>query len=231
MPVSGQILTRQSLLLQVKHFSTLEGTSNSGSVAPIAISYCQGRCHWPRRAECCTARPHLLELVEDAGLLRRRSAAGCYALEARRSWHVGIRFEGKSGHLEYVEVIGSIQFLDWLVAQLDCRKMVETGKSKGSSRLLALRSQNRNPRRNPLYTVHACHAMLGSPSLSVKIPRRQCSPSRAERSAAAARPRYRPILRSHTVTCSSAAINPTSLCTTIGRSQHHLSIVGEAVKS
>jgi hypothetical protein len=38
------------------------------------------------------------------------------------------------------------------------------------------------------------------------------------------------ILRSHTGICPSAAVNPTSLCTTIGRSQYHLSIVGEVVK-
>ena len=39
------------------------------------------------------------------------------------------------------------------------------------------------------------------------------------------------ILRSHSGRCLSAATNSTSLSTTIGRSQHPFSIVGEAVKS
>ncbi len=46
----------------------------------------------------------MLELVEDADLFRGRSAVGCCALGARSSWLVGIRFEGKSGHLERVEM-------------------------------------------------------------------------------------------------------------------------------
>jgi hypothetical protein len=60
-------------------------------------------------------------------------------------------------------MIGSSQeILGWLLAaQLDCKKMAETGKSKGSCRLLAL------PLAEPEYAlwpaVHACHAMLGSP--------------------------------------------------------------------
>ena len=41
-------------------------------------------------------------------MFRGRFAAGCCALGARRSWLVGILwFEGKSGHLERVEMIGS----------------------------------------------------------------------------------------------------------------------------
>jgi hypothetical protein len=97
----------------------------------------------------------MLELVEDADLFRGRSAAGCYALGARSSWHVGIRFEGKSGHLERVEMIESIrEVLRWLLAaQLDCRKMAETGKSKGSCRLLALPSHNWNTLCGPRYAV------------------------------------------------------------------------------
>ena len=127
-------------------------------------------------------------------MLRGRSAAGCCALGARRSWLVGILwFEGKSGHLERVEMVGSIRkVLGWLLAaQLDCRKMAETGKSKGSSRLLALASQNRNTPYGPACHAMPCHSLPPLNALSVKMPRRQCGPSRAERSAAAARPYYR----------------------------------------
>ena len=100
----------------------------------------------------------MLELIEDADLLRGRFAAGYCALGARRSWHVSVRF-GKSGHLEHVETIGSIrEVLGWLLAvQLDCRKMAEIGKSTGLCRLLALPSQNRNM----LWPAeHPRHAML-----------------------------------------------------------------------
>jgi len=52
----------------------------------------------------------VLELVEDAGLFQGRFAAGCCALRVRRSWLVGILwFEGKSGHLERVEIVKSIR--------------------------------------------------------------------------------------------------------------------------
>jgi hypothetical protein len=44
----------------------------------------------------------VLELIADAGLLWRR-------LAARSGWHIDIRFEGKSGHFERVEKIGSSQ--------------------------------------------------------------------------------------------------------------------------
>jgi hypothetical protein len=56
--------------------------------------------------------------------MRGRSAAGFCALGVRSSWHVGIRLEGKSGHLERVDVVGSRQkVLRWLLAvQLDCKK-------------------------------------------------------------------------------------------------------------
>ncbi len=66
----------------------------------------------------------MLKLVNDADLFRGRSAAGCRALEARSSWLVGIRFEGKSGHLECAEIIENIQeALRWLLAaQLDCKE-------------------------------------------------------------------------------------------------------------
>ena len=80
-------------------------TANSGPVAPIIIGCCR-RC-WSQRAKWCTARLDLLELVEDIGLFRGRLVAGCCALGARSSWHVNVRFEGKSGHLERVEMIGS----------------------------------------------------------------------------------------------------------------------------
>ena len=146
--------------------TSLSHTSNSGPVAPIIISCC--RCCWPQRAERCTARPDLLELVEDADLFRGRFAAGCCALKARRSWLVGILwFEGKSGHLERVEMVGSIrEVLGWLLAtQLDCRKMVETGKSKGSCRLLALPSKNRNtPCGPPCYAMPCQASPLLTPS-------------------------------------------------------------------
>jgi hypothetical protein len=66
----------------------------------------------------------VLELVEDAKLFRGRSAVGCCALGARSSWLVGIRFEGKSGHLERVDMTESIrEVLRWLLAaQLDYKK-------------------------------------------------------------------------------------------------------------
>ena len=52
----------------------------------------------------------MLELIEDADLLRGRFAAGYCALGARRSWNISILwFEGKSGHLERVKMIGSSQ--------------------------------------------------------------------------------------------------------------------------
>jgi hypothetical protein len=51
----------------------------------------------------------VLELVKDADLFRGRSAVGCCTLGARSSWLVGIRFEGKSGHLERVEITESIR--------------------------------------------------------------------------------------------------------------------------
>jgi hypothetical protein len=138
-PVSAQISTSQSPLLEDKHISISEHTSNSRPVASIIIScYCCRRCR-SRRAECCVVRFDLLELVEDTDLLRGRFAAGYCALGARWNWHVSVRF-GKSGHLEHMETIGSIrEVLGWLLAvQLDCRKMAETRKSKGSCRLLAL---------------------------------------------------------------------------------------------
>jgi hypothetical protein len=115
-PIPDQIPTSQSMLLQVKYISILDHTSNSGPVAPIAISYCHCWCYWPRCAKWRTARPNLLELVEDTDLLRGRSVAGCCALGAQRSWLVGILWcEGKSGHLDRAEMIGSVQeVLGWL---------------------------------------------------------------------------------------------------------------------
>jgi hypothetical protein len=60
----------------------------------------------------------MLEIVEDASLLRGSFTAGCYTFGTRRSWHVNIRFEGKSGHLERVEMIGGIQGVSRLVCWL-----------------------------------------------------------------------------------------------------------------
>ena len=51
----------------------------------------------------------MLELIEVADLFRGRSAVGYCALGARSSWLVGIRFEGKSGHLERVDMAGSVR--------------------------------------------------------------------------------------------------------------------------
>jgi hypothetical protein len=134
----------------------------------------------------------VLELVEDADLFRGRSAVGCCALGARRSWLVGIRFEGKSGHLERVDMTESIrEVLRWLLAaQLDCKKRwqrrgnqwVHVGFSHYPRRTgIRLTARRAMP----------CHSLPPPDALSVKMPRRQCGPSRAERSAAAARPCYR----------------------------------------
>jgi len=60
-------------------------------------------------AEFCTTRINALELVEDADWLQGRFAAACCALGTRSGWHVSIWFEGQSGHLERVEIFGSIQ--------------------------------------------------------------------------------------------------------------------------
>jgi hypothetical protein len=159
--------------------------------------------------------------------------AGCCAFGARRSWHVGILwFEGKSGHLERGGRIGSSQeVLRWLLAvQLNCRKIAETGKSTGSCRLLALPSQNRNTLCGPPYRP----AMPGFPpsdALSVKkclgvnaAPLVQRNPPQLQ-----GPDTVDPALSYRNMPIRSRY--PTSLCTTIGRSQYHLSIVGEAVKS
>jgi hypothetical protein len=188
-PVSAQISTSQSPLLQAKHLSISEHTSNSRPDASIIISCC---CCWSRRAECCIVRFDMLELVEDADLLRGRFAAGYYALEARRSWHISIR-GGKSGYLERVEMIGSSQEIlcSVLAAQLDCRKdNRDQGKLKGLCRLLAIPSQKGDTLYSPLYTP----AMPSMPYSFLfrqkcqKMPRRQCFPSYAKRSTIAARP-------------------------------------------
>jgi hypothetical protein len=66
-----------------------------------------------------------------------------------------------------VEMVGSIrEVLGWLLAaQLDCRKMAETGKSKGSCRLLALPSKNRNtPCGPPCYAMPCQASPLLTPS-------------------------------------------------------------------
>jgi hypothetical protein len=118
---------------------------------------------------------------------------GYFALGAQSSWLVGIRFKGKSGHLERMEMTESIrEVLRWLLAaQLDCQKKKADGKSMGSCRLLVLPSQNRNtPYGPPCHTV-LCDSLPPLDALSVNPPRRQCGPSRTERFAAAARPCYR----------------------------------------
>lgn len=120
---------------------------------------------------------------------------GYFALGAQSSWLVGIRFKGKSGHLERVEMTESIrEVLRWLLAAgctTGLPKKEADGKSMGSCRLLALPSQNRNtPYGPPCHTV-LCDSLPPLDALSVKPPRRQCGPSRAERFAAAARPCYR----------------------------------------
>ena len=179
MPVSAQISTSQLPLLQAKHISISEHTSNSRPIAFIIFSCCRCCCRL-RRAECCIVWFNVLELVEDADLLRGRFTASCYALRARRSWHVGIRFS-KSGHLERVEMIRSGQEVlgSVLAAYLDYRKIVEIGKSKASCRLLVLYY---SPRRKWIRSTARCtflpfHAPSPSNAPSVKnakkkIPRR-----------------------------------------------------------
>ena len=56
-----------------------------------------------------TTRRDVLELVEDADLFQGRSAVDCCALGARSSWLVVIKFEGKSGHLEHVEMTETVR--------------------------------------------------------------------------------------------------------------------------
>jgi hypothetical protein len=105
----------------------------------------------------------VLELVEDADLFRGRSAVGCCALGARSSWLVGIRFEGKSGHLEHVDMTEGIREVLPLAAGCTTglqKEMAETGKSTGSCRLLALPSQNRNTPYGPPWHAMPCHAIL-----------------------------------------------------------------------
>jgi hypothetical protein len=124
----------------------------------------------------------VLELVEDADLFRGRFAAGCCALGARSGWHVGIRFEGKSGHFKRVEMIGSSrEILRWLLAvQLDY-KMVAEGEIKGF--MYASRTALADPEYAEAHrTLLACHSPPSSDSLSVKkMPWRQCCPSYAQR--------------------------------------------------
>jgi hypothetical protein len=124
-------------------------------------------------------------------LFRGRFVAGCCALRARRSWLVGIRFEGKRGHLERVEIIGSSREVlrRLLAVQLDCKKR---WPRRGNQRVHV--GFSHCPRRTGIRSVarRAMPAMPGFPpsdTVSVK----KClgvnaAPSRAERSAAAARP-------------------------------------------
>lgn len=60
--------------LQVKHISISEYTSNSTLATSIIICCCCCCCR-SRRAECCIVQFGVLELVEDAYLLRGRFAA------------------------------------------------------------------------------------------------------------------------------------------------------------
>jgi hypothetical protein len=52
--------------------------------------------------------------------------ATCYALGTRSSWYISIWFEGQSGHLERMEIFGSIQDIFYLLLA------VETGLQKDS---------------------------------------------------------------------------------------------------
>ena len=124
-------------------------------------------------------------------MFRDRFVAGCCALRARRSWLVGIRFEGKSGHLERVGMIGSSREVlrRLLAVQLDCKKRWQR---RGNQRVHV--GFSHCPRRTGIRSVARrtrplCQASPPSDAVSVK----KClgvnaAPSRAERSAAAARP-------------------------------------------
>jgi hypothetical protein len=158
--------------------------------------------------------------------------AGCCAPGARRSWHVSVRF-GKRSHLERVETIGSIrEVLGWPAGcTTGLQKDGRDGESKGSCRLLALPSQNRNMLCGPPYTpAMPCeappsdHSSVNSASSSM-LP---LSCRETHRSCKALRP---VILRFYAGRCPSAATISPSLSTTIGRSQYPFSIVGEAAKS
>jgi hypothetical protein len=142
-----------------------------------------------------------MELVADAG---GRFAMSCCALGTRSCWHISIRGrdksirgKGKSGHFEHMEIIGSIQEILCLllIAQLDSKKDGRGGNQRVYVGFLHY------PCRKGIssiacYTLlprHPCHARSSSNAPSIKNtkkkkPRRQCFPSHAERSTAAARP-------------------------------------------
>jgi hypothetical protein len=109
--------------------------------------------------------------------------------------------------------------------------MAETGKSKGSSRLLALPSQNRNTRSGR--RAMPCHAILSY--ILTPSPWKKCLNVNAAPLVQRDPPQLQgpnavnPALSYRNMPIRSRY--PTSLCTMIGRSQYHLSIVGEAVKS
>jgi hypothetical protein len=91
-------------------------------------------------------------------------------------------FEGKSGHLECVETVGSgREVLGWLLpAQLDC-KMAETGNSKGSCRLLALSTQNRNTLSGPPCHTMPCYSLPPPDAVSVENASASIRPPLAQR--------------------------------------------------
>ena len=75
----------------------------------------------------------MLELVKDADLFQGKSVVGYCALRVRSSWHVGIRLEGKSGHLKCMDMVRSNpEVFRWLLAvQLDCKKDGGNGEING----------------------------------------------------------------------------------------------------
>jgi hypothetical protein len=110
------------------------------------------------------------------------------------------------------------------------KEMAETGKSRVQVEF------SHCPRRTGICLMACrampCHAILfhlltPSPWKNASALMQPLSCREIRRSCKALLPS---ILRSHTGICPSAADTPTLLCTTIGRSQYYLSIVGKAVK-
>jgi hypothetical protein len=106
-------------------------------------------------------------------LIRDRFAASIRAFRTRSNRLIRIRNGVKSSHLERVKMIGSSQGILCLLlaAQLDCKRMTETGESKGSYKLLARFSHR--PRRTGIRPATCriplpCHALPSSDAISVK---------------------------------------------------------------
>jgi hypothetical protein len=134
---------------------SMEGRSQSSSISLVTIPFPALRC--PRlvtiatsqtsrsqnllrsslpqssaAADCGVLRSAQLGLmlVEDADWLRGRFPAACYAPRTRSSWYICIWFEGKSSHLERVEIIVVFKKFSaccWLW-KLDCRKIAGGGE-------------------------------------------------------------------------------------------------------